>query len=153
MNQLRWIRLLAIATAAVILASCRSLTAPLTMSSTAIMVLPDDVMVATDHHGDGLLSDTPLTAALMELPGPAEASTEPAPQPAPAMRRDERIVPVGLEAPCPPLPRLGVGGGRCGPAGCQRFPLRPWRLPGPGCLPAMRAGRACHRPLPCLRRR
>ena len=137
MNQLRWIRLLAIATAAVILASCRSLTAPLTMSSTAIMVLPDDVMVATDHHGDGLLSDTPLTAALMELPGPAEASTEPAPQPASAMRRDERIVPVGLEAPCPPLPRLGVGGGRCGPAGCPSdSPCGPGGCPAPAvCLP------------------
>ncbi|MFM8413882.1 MAG: hypothetical protein ACKOCX_04070 [Planctomycetota bacterium] len=124
MRGLRWIRLLAIATAAVILASCRSLTAPLATTATAVTVLPEDVVA---REGDdesltaALVSDFPVslardaTAAVVSA-APAAEPAAVAPDPDAALvptaaaktsiRRHEGVVPAGLEAPCPPLPRL-----------------------------------------------
>lgn len=82
----RWLRIGAIATGAIILASCRSLTAP------------------------AVLSATVLTAA------PAEAEESTALVTDDALPTDARVRPVGLETPCPPLPRLarrGCRSGRC----------------------------------------
>lgn len=82
----RWLRIGAIATGAIILASCRSLTAP------------------------AVLSATVLTAA------PAEAEESTALVTDDALPTDAGVRPVGLETPCPPLPRLarrGCRSGRC----------------------------------------
>ena len=82
----RWLRIGAIATGAIILASCRSLTAPAVMSATVITAAPDDADEST-----ALVTDEALAV-------------------------DEQVLPVGLETPCPPLPRLarrGCRSGRC----------------------------------------
>ena len=114
MTGLRWIRLLAIATAAVILASCRSLTAPLATTATAVTVLPDDVLPAAP--GDESLtaafaSDLPAARArVAPVAAPAAIAPDPDAAVVPAavattsIRRHEGVVPAGLEAPCPPEP-------------------------------------------------
>lgn len=84
---IRWLRIAAIATAAVILASCRSLTAP--------------VLV-------------PAATAIVS---------------------DERVLPAGLEAPCPPLPRLGLREPRC--RDCDRCGGPPAACGPRGCEPAI----------------
>jgi uncharacterized repeat protein (TIGR01451 family) len=126
MNHARWIRLLAIAIAAVILASCRSLTAPLSLTATSVTILPDDLPTIEVPAAAGL-EPTSLTAALLpDMPEPAAAAeldttslaaseSEPG---STAVRWHEGAVTVGCEAPCPPLPRLGLRSGRCRPAGC-----------------------------------
>lgn len=116
MTGLRWIRLLAIATAAIILASCRSLTAPLATTATAVTVLPEDVLPAADGDQSltaafaGDLPAAPAPAALAAVPAAVapdpDAALVPAAVAKPSIRRHEGVVPVGLEAPCPPLPRL-----------------------------------------------
>ena len=82
----RWLRIGAIATGAIILASCRSLTAPVVLSATVLTAAPDDADEST-----ALVTDD-------------------------ALPMDARVRPVGLETPCPPLARLarrGCRGGRC----------------------------------------
>ncbi len=141
MTGLRWLRLLAIALASLILASCRSLTAPVAATATAVTVLPEDVMPAE-------VEEASLVEALLESPAAGEPGPiAPEPDAAPArpaavvsrvlpsgtgsaIRRHEGVVPAGLEAPSPPLPRLACrtcppapavirglgpcGSGRCG---------------------------------------
>jgi uncharacterized repeat protein (TIGR01451 family) len=139
MNGVRWLRLLAIATAAVILASCRSLTTPLATSATAVTILPDDVL--SRECDDSLTAAlTGAEAAPAALPPTPDAESLPAPPlpPTASLRRHEGVVPVGLEAPCSPLPRLACRDGSCG----QAHGLRP--LPAPGCRSgACRGGAAC----------
>ena len=132
MTAVRWIRLLAIASAAVILASCRAITGPLAVSSTAVTILPDDLPTSADHgHGLGVIPAS-LTASLLtddlleqqaETPRDERSSIAIYPQPGSPVRRHQGVVPAGLEAPCSPLPRLRVSrpgrGNRCGPGGCQ----------------------------------
>lgn len=133
MKGVRWLRLLAIAIAAVILASCRSLTAPLATSATAVTVLPDDVMspTADDSLTAAFASDDAVPAALPSSAVAAALAARPLPaRPAPtvpASRRHTGVVPAGLEAPSPPLPRLACRDGSCG----QAVGLRP--LPTAGC--------------------
>jgi len=121
----RWLRLLAIATASLILCSCRSITAPLATSATAVTVLPADVIPAAT-------ADDSLTAAFTDLadpatrqPGPPAARPAVAAAPLPeAAPEPSTIVRTALEAPAPPLPRLAMRPGRCGPAGCPpRHPV------------------------------
>jgi hypothetical protein len=127
MTGVRWLRLLAIATAAVILASCRSLTAPLATSATAVTILPDDLVPRDRDHSltAALAGDAQEPAALPTVPG-TESLPAPPPPPAASLRRDERVVPVGLETPCPPLPRLACRDGSCG----QAVGLNPRFAPG-----------------------
>jgi uncharacterized repeat protein (TIGR01451 family) len=162
MKELRWLRLLAIAVASLILASCRSLTPPLATTATAVTVLPDDVFLATTEEPS-------LVEALLEAP-PAPAEPGPvAPEPdaeptlaarpraaAPtvlstgagsAIRRHEGVVPAGLEAPCPPLPRLACrscppalhgpafrGPGRCATGHCGQGNCPTGDCPSGACL-------------------
>ena len=113
MSGVRLLRLLAIATAAFILASCRSLTAPLATSATAVTILPDDLATgaADDSLATAFAGDGAAPAAVPEPPMPARRL--PAPK---GIRRHEGVVPAGLEAPCPPLPRLACRDGSCRPA-------------------------------------
>ena len=163
MIAVRWIRLLAIATAAVILASCRSITAPLTVSSAAVTILPDDLPAASDHDSIAGLTSASLTGALLtdDLLNPAAAG-EP--------RRDRSPLAVDAEA----ARRRGAGGTRgplLSPAPASRATDRGWRslrtpgmpdrpgggvcvrsvwsirLPGSSDLPALRAGCARDRSL------
>lgn len=81
-----WLRIAAIAIGAVVLASCRSLTAPAVLSATVLTAEPDDGEESAAFVTDG---HTPA---------------------------DDHVRPVGLETPCPPLPRLhrhGCRSGRC----------------------------------------
>jgi len=106
-SDLRWLRLLAIATGAFILASCRS-------------VQVADVLATT------------AAAAVFEEPPAAGEATDDA----------GGVVPAGLAAPCPPLPRgCRRCGSRCGPEAC----------PAPTCAPP--ASLPCPPPplvAPCL---
>ena len=163
MRGLRWIRLLAIATAAVILASCRSLTAPLATTATAVTVLPADVLPAAP--GDESLtaafaSDLPAAPArVAQVAAPAAIAPDPDAAVVPAavsttsIRRHEGVVPAGLEAPCPPLPRLAcrtcppARGGHAvfaPPAGCRSGACRTGGHPAGGCQTG-----ACQ-PVACL---
>jgi len=144
MSGVRWLRLLAIATAALILASCRTLTSPLAASASAVTVLPADVIA---EPGDASLAaafanDDDASAPVPPSPdgGLLPAPLLPARQlPAtPSIRRHQGVVPVGLEAPCPPLPRLACRDGSCGPAAGIRPRLIP-RCRGGAC----RDGTSC----------
>ena len=90
--RLRWIRILAIAASAVVLASCRSLT-----------TLPVLVIATSAPHSEE---------------SPAEESRAEESR-ADDSRVDSLVVPAGLEAPCPPLPRLQRRGA---PAHCRGAP-------------------------------
>lgn len=104
----RWLRILAIAASAIILASCRSLTAPALLPVAALTHVADDDAQA----------DEPAAVQL-----------------------------AGLEAPCPPLPRLPRPGlrsglrpgrcatGNCGPGACSTGACGPGSCPPPVCLP------------------
>jgi uncharacterized repeat protein (TIGR01451 family) len=117
-NALRWIRIIAMATGALILASCRSLSTPAVVAGTSLAALPS----AADAAGGS------------EVAAPDPAETEPhrgrssqeAAATVAAPRRDADVRPAGLEAPCPPLPRLGR---RCRAATC------PTQDCGPACQP------------------
>jgi uncharacterized repeat protein (TIGR01451 family) len=133
--RLRWLRLLAIAVASLILASCRSITAPLATSATAVTILPDDLLPAAAED-DSLVAAFGATPEAVE-PGPLEVGS---PARAVAAGRDSGspdVIPVGLESPSPPLPRLAMrpgSGGGCGPAGCPpRSPRRPAGVVSPPC--------------------
>jgi uncharacterized repeat protein (TIGR01451 family) len=139
MSGVRWLRLLAIATAAVILASCRSLTTPLATSATAVTILPDDVTAtATDESlAAAFAGDLDAPAALPPVAAAASLAARPLPA-SPPVRRHEGVVPVGLEAPCPPLPRIACRDGSCG----QSVGLNPRFAP--GCRDgSCRAGSQC----------
>ena len=97
----RWPRVLVIAAAAVILASCRSITQPLVLPLAAVAV------AAADSDGE---------------PSPAVARVSPVP-PSTAVVQSSAVVQAGCEAPCAPLPRrhpLARCRGTCEePATCQ----------------------------------
>ncbi|MFM7137671.1 MAG: hypothetical protein ACKO1M_11470, partial [Planctomycetota bacterium] len=118
MSGVRWLRVLAIATAALVLASCRSLTAPLATSATAVTILPDDVSsTATDDSLTAAFAgdiDAPATLPAVPDATSVPATSRSAASLPTAIRRHEGVVPVGLEAPCPPLPRLACRDGSCG---------------------------------------
>ncbi|MFM1903934.1 MAG: hypothetical protein RLZZ440_1834 [Planctomycetota bacterium] len=156
MNAARWIRLLAIGIAAVVLASCRSLTAPLALTATSVTILPDDLPVIEEPTAAGL-EPSSLTAALLpvspeptaaaELEATAFDASESGPG-SPAVRWHQGAVTVGCEAPCPPLPRLGLRAGRCGPGRCG--PVATASSCGPeGCV-APAACMACEPAVPVL---
>ncbi|MBM4023033.1 MAG: DUF11 domain-containing protein [Planctomycetes bacterium] len=98
MSDGRWVRVLAIATATLILASCRSLTAPLATGVSAVTVLPADVAPRDAAHS------VSLTAALVDVDVTPATTTTTAARP----RRHEGVVHAGLEPPCSPLPRLSA---------------------------------------------
>ncbi len=76
----RWPRLFVIATAAVILASCRSITQPLMLPLAAVAVAPEESAEATREPSNAVVQ----ASAVVPATG---------------------VVQTGCEAPCPPLPR------------------------------------------------
>ncbi len=136
MSHIRWIRIVAVAVAALVLASCRSMTAPVVMSATAVTVLPEDVVPPTSPEPSlaSLVDTTDKPLAGAASPSSLEnrnLTTEPFTViPASAISKFHRqsgAVRTALEAPSPALPRLDssvvpAGFDRlsaCGPA-CQR---------------------------------
>jgi uncharacterized repeat protein (TIGR01451 family) len=114
----RWPRLLAIASAAVVLASCRSLSQP--------AIAPLVGVVATTAADVPTPLREPVAAEATTAPArrhPAPEASTVAPQPAAwgrgvdAAAPGGAVVQAGCEAPCPPLPRLITGPGR--PGGCE----------------------------------
>lgn len=79
-SEWRWPRLLVIATAAVILASCRSITQPLMLPLAAVAVAPEESAEATHEPSNAVVQ----ASAVVPATG---------------------VVQTGCEAPCPPLPR------------------------------------------------
>ena len=78
----RWIRVIAVATAALILASCRSLSVPVATLGTAVTVLPDDVVATGDETAGSpllaLLADPPTGTPLDPAGGSALSTADPA---------------------------------------------------------------------------
>jgi uncharacterized repeat protein (TIGR01451 family) len=124
---LRWLRLLAIATGAVILASCRSLPTPAVVSTAAVTMVPE--------------AETAAAAPITPLPSATRQADEATAGWETDVRRadgsavfggSER---TGLEAPCPPLPRLesaaGCRDGRCAAGTCPPQACIPCDRPPP----------------------
>jgi len=118
-HQWRWPRLLVIATAAVILASCRSITQPLILPLAAVTVAPEEA------------SET--------APTPPRV-VEPATHDRPSGRdTSHAVVQTGCEQSCGPLPRhlprLAAGGaagcGTCGTSACPQTVCMPMAAPVP----------------------
>ena len=148
--RLRWLRIAAIATAAVSLASCRAMPTAVILGTAAV----SDSMDAIDSAGPAApiaVAEPAEAQAADPGSGAARASAaagsptlrwqEEVRQVSAEMvaRRDPHVVRTGLEAPCPPLPRIG---GRCR-AGCGR------QAHGHGFGTAGECGPACS-PAPCL---
>lgn len=100
---LRLIRIIAVALGTLILASCRSLSMPAIVTGTALTTQPFPAAVETAAE----TSVQPLAPSRIE-----PTSWE---QTAAAGQRDAGVRLTGLEAPCPPLPRIGR---RCRTATC-----------------------------------
>ena len=106
-RHLRWLRLLAIAAGATILASCRSLPTPAPVATAAVMLPADAAAAPTAEPAPAVRT------------GRWEADI-----PAAGADAETGILRTGLEAPCPPLPRhsdglaAGCGDGRCTVAAC-----------------------------------
>lgn len=157
MRTARWIRIVAVAIASLVLASCRSITAPVMTAATAVTVLPDDVVPTTTPDTSlGALLETPDQP--QEPPSPLHAVGEQGPGTEPLtvipaasiseFQRTSGVVRAALEAPSPALPRLDsavVTAGfhrphHCGPACrqptgfCQDGTCL---MPMPGCEPAI----------------
>jgi uncharacterized repeat protein (TIGR01451 family) len=120
----RWLRIVAIATGAIILASCRSLTTPAVRSTTVLTATSADTAVSTAFATDEVAPPDDLAApdALAAL-----------------ARADDGVRVVGLETPCPPLPRLarrGCRGGRCQACQMGTDACAVGNCPTPICLPA-----------------
>ena len=118
--RLRWLRIVAIAVAAVSLASCRGVTTSALVGTAAV----SQAVAEVDAAGP--------TMAVAEATWQREVRQVAAATPA---RRDAQIVRTGLEAACPPLPRLGHHGCRsCGTgAACPAGTCAP-TCPPPPCL-------------------
>jgi uncharacterized repeat protein (TIGR01451 family) len=157
MSDGRWIRIVAVAIASLVLASCRSITAPVMTAATAVTVLPDDVVPTTAPDTSlGALIQTndepqqpasPLHAVAEEGPGtepltviPASAISE--------FQRTSGVMRAGLEAPSPALPRVDsavvpAGFHRAGHCGRNCQPAigmcydGSCPMPMPGCEPAI----------------
>ncbi|RLS75711.1 MAG: DUF11 domain-containing protein [Planctomycetota bacterium] len=124
---LRWIRIIAMATGALILASCRSLSTPAIVAGTSLTALPADAGTTAE-------AEVPAPQVAMAKPHRDALSWDAANA---ASRRDADVRQAGLEAPCPPLPRLGR---RCRVATC------PPQDCGPACQPQVCL--PCERPFP-----
>ena len=119
-----WLRIVAIATGAIILASCRSLTAPTALSTTVLTATSADTADSTAFVTDEV-------APLDDLAAPDA--------PAALARADDGVRVVGLETPCPPLPRLhrrGCRSGRCSACQMGTDACAVGSCPTPICLPA-----------------
>ena len=108
---LRWIRILAIAVGALVLASCRSLAPTARLATDAIVAAPGDEAEARVTRSQPRAERGP-DAVVAATPPDSLAHI------GPAVQR------TALEAPCPPLPRIGsadgpCADGHCGPAGCE----------------------------------
>lgn len=124
---LRWIRILAITAAALVLASCRSLAPTAHLATDALVTAPTQ--------------DTPAPRAVRPATGVVAATPDDGlALLTPAVQR------TALEAPCPPLPRIGsddcpLGDGRCGgeaggSAACGSSSCAPGACPVPGFVPS-----------------
>jgi uncharacterized repeat protein (TIGR01451 family) len=149
--RLRWLRIAAITVAAVSLASCRGMPTTSMLGTAAVSHAIDQVDDGGATVPDVAPADSPPTevAAPASLPDEVAASAtawqhEVRQRSAAAFaRHDDGILRTGLEAPCPPLPRLGPGGG------CRACGLRgecPTGTCQTGCPPM--ACLACEPPLP-----
>lgn len=105
-GQLRWLRILAVATAAITLASCRGM-------PTAAVVSTAATIAADGAAGDDMVASG---AAADAIPRPAHWESEVRQPSNAAATHDPHVQRTGLEAPCPALPRLGRS--MCGPSGC-----------------------------------
>lgn len=136
--RLRWLRIAAIAVAAVSLASCRGVPTSALVGTAAISHDIDEVdaagstatvaeAVATEPAVTSPAHDTVAAATWQREVRQIAAATE--------GRRDDQVVRTGLEAACPPLPRLGHRGCRsCGTGGaCPTGTCEPNCPPAP-CL-------------------
>jgi uncharacterized repeat protein (TIGR01451 family) len=141
---LRWLRILAIAIGAIVLASCRSLAPAVVGGGTTLAVVTDEP--AVEPHD--VTASTPPAAHL----GPTEYVSHGAWDAATPATQAE-IIRTGLEAPCPPLPRVGgcrdcrslpfarhptahcgARGRRCGPNGCRDGGCRDGGCAPPDCV-------------------
>jgi len=126
----RWPRLVAIAGAAIALASCRSVErlplAALAAGGMGVVAADPASRAAGDDHATG------AAAASATVSFDASSPSPPSPASAPAAVRviDPAVAAAGCERPCPPLPRLraggcagcGVVGPACGTGGCGSCP-------------------------------
>jgi uncharacterized repeat protein (TIGR01451 family) len=124
--RLRWLRIAAIAVAAVSLASCRGMPTSAVLGTAAVSHAIDQVDSTGPAMPGGEFADVESEVMVASAAMPADHAVAVAPwqqdvqrvSEADAVRRDARVVRTGLEAPCPPLPRLGHAGCRaCGPRG------------------------------------
>ena len=127
---LHWLRLLAIATGAVILASCRSLPTPAVVSTATVTMLPEP--------------NPASTGAAPAAPAPPRTGDDASDWEADVRRADGSaafggIERTGLEAPCPALPRLEAAA----PAGCRDGQCAVGICPPQVCIP-------CDRPPPLV---
>lgn len=136
----RWPRLLAIASAAVLLASCRAVVQPPVAAVTAVTATAlvgdgaDESGAAGDHVARDDRGDRVGPAAVAGPPTVSDAPRAPAGWQTPPPRIDTAVRPAGCERPCPPLPRLIAGG--CGPRGCGVGGCPPGNCaPGAACGP------------------
>jgi uncharacterized repeat protein (TIGR01451 family) len=124
----RWPRLLAIAVAAVALASCRSITRPAVAPLATAVALASADAEADDRVGEQRAhrdpeeshTATPPAAAPRRPAAAAESASRTAGwerEAAAALEGDSAVRQAGCETPCPPLPRLIAGPGPRG--GCN----------------------------------
>lgn len=102
----RWPRLLAIAAAAIALASCRSLSQPAVVPLAAVVV-PSDAADTSDAAGTATVD----VASAAGADAAAARSSAWEPPAVPGRTVDAAVRPAGCEVPCPPLPRLIPGPG------------------------------------------
>jgi uncharacterized repeat protein (TIGR01451 family) len=137
--RLRWLRIAAIAVAAVSLASCRGVPTSAVLGTAAVSHAIDQVDAAgpvaeitTETTTASAAAETSADTAAVVTPWEREVLPVAAQE---AAHRDTRVVRTGLEAACPPLPRLGRSGCRaCGVgAGCPTGTCEP-TCPPAACL-------------------
>jgi uncharacterized repeat protein (TIGR01451 family) len=134
--RLRWLRIAAIAVAAVSLASCRGVPTSALVGTAAVSHEVDEVDVADPTMA---LAEVDARRTVVATAAPEPVATAPATETAAtwqrevrlvaaaaANRRDDQVVRTGLEAACPPLPRLGHRGCRsCGTGACPTGTCEP----------------------------
>lgn len=154
--RLRWLRIAAITVAALVLASCRGLPSAAVLGTAAVShaipeIDPAGPAVAAAPETHDIEEVEAIAGSAAVVPQAAvvdadawQAEVRPA---APAMHDRSRVVRTGLEAPCPPLPRIhdpavmaagcrsgGCGpiaaAGSCGAAGCGPTACGPCALEG-----------------------
>jgi uncharacterized repeat protein (TIGR01451 family) len=154
--RLRWLRIAAITVAAVSLASCRGMPTSAVLGTAAISHAIDQIdsagpasettagpSASAGSADAGVAMPVAMASAAADTTAVATAWEREVRQVSPreAAHRDARVVQTGLEAPCPPLPRLGRAACRaCGAGG---------RCPGGTCEPPAACERGCP-PAVCL---